>query len=292
MSDADLTELFLARLAGRTRDNYRLDLTPWASWLAERGTPLLGVRRQDVEEYLVARREQGPRPRTVCTTLSHLRGLYRWAMEEGYVAADPTALVRAPARGRSEERIWLGWADLGRLLDASLDWCGGELAAHVHLWALSGLRPGEPRGLRVEDLSSHDGQATLAVTATKTLGSGWSSPRPRRVCSRPPPGGGGGRRGTLLLNPHTGRPWTKAAERNRLIRLLDAAGLPAVTPYGLRTSFITLALDAGVPEREVMIAARHSSSAQTARYDRLCTHVTTPVGRRLAEEIQARKETR
>lgn len=65
-----------------------------------------------------------------------------------------------------------------------------------------------------------------------------------------------------------------------------------MTPYGLRTTCITLPLDAGVPEREVMIAARHSSSAQTARYDRLRTHVTAPVGPRLAKKIQARKDTR
>ncbi|MDO4243548.1 MAG: site-specific integrase [Actinomyces sp.] len=291
MRDAGLTEQFLARLAGRTRDNHRLDLAPWAGWLADRGTPLLDATRQDLEEYLASRREQGLRPRTLSTILSHVRGFYRWAMEEGHVEADPTALVHGPARGRSEERTWLGWADLGHLLDASLDWCGGELAAHVHLWALSGLRPGEPRGLRVEDLSSHDGQATLSVTATKTLG--WERLVIPDVTARLLTAAAGGRRrGTLLLNPRTGRPWTKAAERNRLLRLLNATGLPAVTPYGLRTSFITLALDAGVPEREVMIAARHSSSAQTARYDRLRTHVTRPVGPRLAREIQERKETR
>ena len=209
-----------------------------------------------------------------------MAGFYKWAMREGLTAADPTALVDRPAYGRTA-RPWLGPADTARLLEASRQWSGGELAAHVHLWALSGLRPGEPRGLEVGDLGSHDGRPTLTVKATKTPG--------REILLLPEAtarilaGAAGGRStGVLLIHPRTGRPWTKATERSRLARLLEHAGLPRVTAYGLRVGFITHALAAGISEREVMISARHTSSAQTARYDRLRDQVERAVAPRLA----------
>lgn len=278
--DGGLVGRFLARLTGRTRTNYADCLRLWRAWLDGRGVALLAASRQDVEEWVAARRAGGVGARTACTNLSHLHGLYRWAMREGLTVVDPTALVDRPARGRTA-RPWLGPADTARLLEASRQWSGGELAAHVHLWALSGLRPGEPRGLEVGDLGSHDGRPTLSVAATKTPG--------REILLLPEAtarilaGAAAGRStGVLLIHPRTGRPWTKATEQSRLARLLEHAGLPHVTAYGLRVGFITHALAAGISEREVMISARHTSSAQTARYDRMRDQVERGAGPALA----------
>ena len=286
--DGGLVGRFLARLTGRTRANYAGDLRLWRAWLDGRGVALLAASRQDVEEWVAARRAAGIGARTACTNLGHLAGFYRWAMREGLIAADPTALVDRPVYGRTA-RPWLGPADTARLLEASLEWSGGEMAGHVHLWALSGLRPGEPRGLRVEDLGSHDGRPTLAVRATKTPG--------REILLLPEAtarilaGAAGGRStGPLLIHPRTGRAWTKATERARLARLLEHAGLPPVSPYGLRTGFITLALAAGISEREVMISARHTSSAQTARYDRLRDQVERAAGPALAAWLSSYRQ--
>ena len=60
-----------------------------------------------------------------------------------------------------------------------------------------------------------------------------------------------------------------------------------MTAYGLRVGFITLALAAGISEREVMIGARHTSSAQTARYDRLRDQVERAVGPRLEDWLSS-----
>ena len=104
-------------------------------------------------------------------------------------------------------------------------------------------------------------------------------------------GAAGGRStGPLLIHPRTGRAWTKATERARLARLLEHAGLPPVSPYGLRTGFITLALAAGISEREVMISARHTSSAQTARYDRLRDQVERAAGPALAAWLSSYRQ--
>lgn len=83
-------------------------------------------------------------------------------------------------------------------------------------------------------------------------------PGPRLACCGPPPAGGPPGR---CWHPRTSRPWAKGDERSRLARLLADAGLPHMTAYGLmRTSFVTLVLTAGVPERDVMIGARHTSA--------------------------------
>jgi integrase/recombinase XerD len=41
-----------------------------------------------------------------------------------------------------------------------------------------------------------------------------------------------------------------------------------ISPHSLRHSFITAVLDAGVPLRDVQIAARHADPRTTTRYDR------------------------
>jgi integrase/recombinase XerD len=62
-------------------------------------------------------------------------------------------------------------------------------------------------------------------------------------------------------------------------RLANRAGIAkAVSPHVLRHSFVTNALDAGVPLRDVQHAARHSDPRTTSRYDHgrqaLDTHAT------------------
>ena len=52
-------------------------------------------------------------------------------------------------------------------------------------------------------------------------------------------------------------------------RLAKPAGVTKhISPPSLRHSFITAALDAGVPLRDVQIAARHADPRTTTRYDR------------------------
>jgi integrase/recombinase XerD len=47
-----------------------------------------------------------------------------------------------------------------------------------------------------------------------------------------------------------------------------SAGKRLVTPHTLRHAFITAALDAGVPLRDVQEAASHADPRTTTRYDR------------------------
>ena len=52
-------------------------------------------------------------------------------------------------------------------------------------------------------------------------------------------------------------------------RVARKAGITKhISPHSLRHSYITAALDAGVPLRDVQIAARHADPRTTTRYDR------------------------
>ena len=58
-----------------------------------------------------------------------------------------------------------------------------------------------------------------------------------------------------------------AADRT-VKRLARRAGITKRSPHSLRHSFITAALDAGVPLRDVQEAASHADPRTTMRYDR------------------------
>lgn len=59
-----------------------------------------------------------------------------------------------------------------------------------------------------------------------------------------------------------------AADRT-VKRLAKRAGITKrISPHSLRHSFITAALDAGVPLRDVQEAASHADPRTTMRYDR------------------------
>lgn len=63
------------------------------SWLAFRRGELAGATHRDVERWAHGR---GLTPSSTRNLMVDLRGLYRWAMREGIVDADPTQLVDRP----------------------------------------------------------------------------------------------------------------------------------------------------------------------------------------------------
>jgi integrase len=71
----------------------------------------------------------------------------------------------------------------------------------------------------------------------------------------------------LAIGEHTDGPLFLAADGRRLD--WHGAGITTkVTPHTLRHAFITAALDAGVPLRDVQEAASHADPRTTMRYDR------------------------
>jgi site-specific recombinase XerD len=63
--------------------------------------------------------------------------------------------------------------------------------------------------------------------------------------------------------------WTRHGAGRIVRRVAQRAGIiKKVSPHTLRHAFITAALDAGVPLRDVQEAASHADPRTTMRYDR------------------------
>jgi integrase len=138
--------------------------------------------------------------------------------------------------------------------------------ALISLLALTGLRVSEATGADIEHLGLERGHRTLTITrkggkvVTIPL-----APRTARAID-------------LAIGERTGGPVFLAADRRRLDRhgagrivrkTARRAGIgKSVTPHTLRHAFITAALDAGVPLRDVQEAASHADPRTTIRYDR------------------------
>jgi integrase len=74
--------------------------------------------------------------------------------------------------------------------------------------------------------------------------------------------------GPIFLG-HDGQRLTRDAAARIVRRLAKKAGITKrIGPHSLRHSFITAALDAGVPLRDVQEAASHADPRTTMRYDR------------------------
>ena len=87
-------------LAAASLASYRRDLTGWRRWLAAREGSLLGVRRGDFEQWLADQFEAKAKATSVARRLSALRRFYRFQLDRGAVAEDPTLRVRAPKKPR------------------------------------------------------------------------------------------------------------------------------------------------------------------------------------------------
>jgi integrase/recombinase XerD len=174
----------------------------------------------------------------------------------------PAAHVRRPRVDYESHAVALDRNELGALLVAA----GlGSPAEHalISLPALNGLRVSEATGADIEHLGLDRGHRTLTITRK------------------------GGKVVTILLAPRAARaidlavggrtagPVFLAADGERLDR--HGAGrvvrktarraeiAKTVTPHTLRHAFITAALDAGVPLRDVQEAASHADPRTTMR---------------------------
>jgi site-specific recombinase XerD len=230
---------FLAGYRGLTREAYALDLRQFSTWCRSRSLGLFAVRRADIESFARDLEVRGRARATVTRRLCTIAGFYRYAVEEELLEHSPAAHVRRPRVDYESHAVALDRNELGALLVAAGLGSATEHAL-ISLLALNGRKGGKvvniplaPRTARAIDLAigeQTEGPVFLAAD---------------------------GRR----LDRHgAGRIVRKIARR---------AGIgKAVTPHTLRHAFITAALDAGVPLRDVQEAASHADPRTTMRYDR------------------------
>jgi site-specific recombinase XerD len=256
---------FLAGYTGNTLVSYTTDLRLFATWCAERGVRLLGVKRAHLELFARQMEAEGRMRSTVARRLSTLASLYRYCHVEGVLRRNPAANVRRPKVDHESRTLGLDRNELGALLvQAGL----GSARDHalISLLALNGLRISEALGADIADFDVDRGHRTLRIVRK------------------------GGKHVTIPLAPRTaraldlyigertvgpiftsvdGRRMDRSAADRTVKRLARRAGITKrISPHSLRHSFITAALDAGVPLRDVQEAASHADPRTTMRYDR------------------------
>jgi len=192
-------------------------------------------------------------------------GLYRFAVIDGKLDRSPADYVRRPHISGESTTLGLDRTELGAFI-AQAAAAGPTDHALASLLGLLGLRVGEACAIDIENLDASRGQRTVTV-----LGKGHKlalMPLPPRVARAIDQAANERLHGPLFLL-RSGRRMDRHGATRIVRRLAKRAGITKhISPHSLRHSFITAALDAGVPLRDVQIAARHADARTTTRYDR------------------------
>jgi site-specific recombinase XerD len=262
--EADLAAVaFLARYSGRTLEAYRHDLRGFFQWTGDHGVAPLAATRAHIELYRMSMEQRGLAPSTIDRGLSTVCGYYRFAHIDGRIPANPAQYVRRPkvpeTQGHGMDRT-----ELGTFLFTAERYDPMHAALGV-LLGLNGLRVSEACSANIEDLAVQRGHRILAI-----VGKGNRPaviplvPRTARTIDLAVGERHDGpilcRRDGQRLDRRTAHRWVRSIGRR--------AGLGTVHPHMLRAGFIMAALDAGVPLRDVQIAARHADPRTTTIYDR------------------------
>ena len=237
---------FLAGYSGGTRTSYTTGLRIFTGWCHEHRLNLFSVKRAHLELFGRWMEQEGRMASTIARRLSTLSSFYKYCQIEDIIAKNPAANIRRPKVNAESRTLGLDRNELGALLvQAGLgDLRDGTL---ITLLALNGLWISEALNADIGDLSTERGHRTLAIVRK------------------------GGKHVTVPIAPRTGRaldlyigertigPIFLGVEGGRMDRyctdrmvkrLVKRAGIDKrISPHSLRHSFITAALDAGVPLR-------------------------------------------
>jgi integrase/recombinase XerD len=256
---------FLIGYRDRTRAAYLADLRYFCAWCSNAGLGLLVVRRAHVEAYVRQLEHAGRSRATVARRLATLAGFYRYVVQEGALPHSPVAHVRRPSVARDSQTLGLDREEAVRFL-AAAEGASARDHALSCLLILNWLRVSEACTADVADLRMERAHRVLAVVGKgdqRTLVP--LAPRTVRAIDAAL----GGRTDGPLLVSHTGGRLDRHDAARIVTRLARRAELAKhITPHSLRHTMVTLALDAGVPLRDVQDAARHAYPRTTRRYDR------------------------
>jgi integrase/recombinase XerD len=242
---------FLAAYSGLTRQAYELDLRQYASWCRQHHLRLFQARCADIENFARDLEDRGRARATVTRRLCTIAGFYRYAAEEELLGHSPAADVRRPRLDYESHATGLDRNELGALLVAA---GVGPPAQHalISLLALNGLRVSEATGADIEALGVERGHRTLLIT--RKGGKVVTVPLAPRTARAIDLAVGERCEGPVFLAPDSRRLDRHGAAR--IVRqVARRAGITKpVGPHTLRHAFITAALDAGVPLRDVQEA--------------------------------------
>ena len=269
------------RLAARTLAMYRDALQRLHSAASAAEIELQAVQTHHVRRWIAQAHQRGLAPRSLAIVLAAWRGLYRWWGEQGTVASNPVAGVRAPKAAKPLPKA-LSVDHAVALADHRPDSGDARLAARDHaiveLLYGCGLRVGELTGLDLRAGRDAAGWIDAADATAHVLGKGskrrsvpvgrsalqalaaWTALRGE--LAKPEE--------TALFVSMRGTRLGVGQLRSRLTQMAIAAGVPThVHPHMLRHSFASHLLQSSGDLRAVQELLGHANIATTQVYTRL-----------------------
>jgi integrase/recombinase XerC len=269
------------RLAARTRENYTQALRRLDASARTQGIALEAAQPHHIRTWAAQAHRGGLAPRSLALMLAAWRGLYRWWGEQGLVASNPVAGVRAPKSAKPLPKA-LSVDHAVALADHHGQTGDPRLVARDHaiveLLYGCGLRLAEVLGLDLRAGRSDGGWIDGAEATAHVFGKGskrrsvpvgraaqealaaWLACRDDIAAPDE----------AALFVGSRGRRLSASALRDGLKRLALAAGLPThVHPHMLRHSFASHLLQSSGDLRAVQELLGHANIVTTQVYTKL-----------------------
>jgi integrase/recombinase XerD len=273
-------------LAANTLLAYQNDIGRLRAFARARGRDLLDLKQADVAEFMGELRAAGLAARSVGRAVHAIRGLYRFAVREDRLDADPMENLKAPRAFKALPRF-LTSAQVDALLAApdTSKPLGLRDRAILEVMYATGLRVSEVIGLGPGDVDLELGLVTCLGKGRKErivpLGE-TAQHWVRLYRDELPPSG---RRQAALFRNQRGGRLSRMGLWGIVRRHAVTAGVERIlTPHVMRHSFATHLLERGADLRALQAMLGHADISTTQIY----THVTQERLRRVYDQFHPR----
>jgi integrase/recombinase XerD len=290
IEDAYLDHLRVERgLAQNTLLAYAHDLGRLRGFADRLRRDPLQLRQAELARFLSSLREAGLSARSAARAVHAVRGLYRFAVREGRLPADPMENLKAPQAFKALPRHLSGPQVEGLLSAPDVgEPLGVRDRAILEVLYATGMRVSELIGLRAADLDLELGLVTcfgkgrkerlvpLGQQARRWVKRYLAEVRPRLARGPEPP---------VLFLSQRGGGLSRMGLWGIVRRHALAAGVArTLTPHVLRHSFATHLLERGADLRSLQAMLGHADISTTQIY----THVTRERLRRIYDRFHPR----
>lgn len=268
---------YLADYDGATRDGYEYHLNGFITWCDHRQIDPMTLDRTHAALYVRhLSEERGLRGSSVNTAMTPVKGMYRWAMLEGFLDRDPIVHIRLP-RADYRQKYPLDRDEL-RKVRAAAKALGGRHWALGEMLTVHALRISEARGVLIENCQ--DIERGHRVMRFRRKGGSWSTTPMPIVVQMAIDAAAGGRASGPVITRLDGAPLGRGGATGLVRTILRRAGIDKpCNPHLIRGSTITVHLDGGGDIREAQRLAGHQDPRTTSRFYDLSkrNHDTNPV---------------
>jgi len=263
-------------LSKNTILSYRIDLARFIKHLEGKGvTDISSVKRQEITDYLLARKDSGLSGNSVARALAAIKAMYRFLVQENLITEDVAGILESPKLVRTlPDTLSIGEVDKILMTPVGRGWMGLRDKAALELMYATGMRVSEVVDLTLENVN-------LDVGFVKCKGKGGKErivPLGRKAKAAIEKYLGKvrgellkGRSDAHLFLTRLGRRVSRQSFWKMIKRYTRLAGIKKdITPHTLRHSFATHLLERGADLRVVQEMLGHADISTTQIY----THIS------------------